>query len=106
MAVAWGFGWHTGATSWLVWTDLAAAVVILAGLGPAATEELSGMATWPFAGLILVAAWMFGLALHATPWLTWLNLALGCAFLLLTVGFTLASRDGIVFPHGGNRVHG
>ncbi len=99
LAGAWVVGWSTGASSWLVWTDLLVACATLGGLGPAATEEVSGIATWPFAGLLLFATWMFGLSFGATPWLTWLNFGLSCAFLLLTVVYIVASRGPLQFHY-------
>jgi hypothetical protein len=107
LAVAWMFGWGYGASGWMVWTDFAAAVVIFAGLGPAAMDDEPGVATWPLVGLVLMAVWMFGLAVGATAWLTWLSFGLGCAFLLLTIGFTLASGDVVLaLLHRRHRVHG
>ncbi len=97
LGLAWVVGWYRGASSWLVWTDLLVAIVVLAGLGPAMLQESPGIATWPFAGLLLFAAWLFGLSFGATPWLTWLNLGVSCAFLLLTIGFTLASSHVTLF---------
>jgi hypothetical protein len=104
LASAWMVGWETGASAWLVWTDLFVACVALGGLGPAATEELSGIATWPFAGLLLFGAWWFGLRFGATSWLNWLNLGVSCAFLLLTVGYTLAS-NAIIHLHFHHALH-
>jgi FtsH-binding integral membrane protein len=91
LALTWMFGLGYHATSWLNWTVCASAVVALAGLGPAATSEMSGIGTWPLVAMVLLAGWLFGLAANATRWLTWLSFAFGCAFLILSVAFTTAS---------------
>jgi hypothetical protein len=91
LAVTWGFGlWHH-ATGWLNWSICAAAFVALAGLGPTAASEMFGIGTWPLISMVLLATWLFGLATNATRWLTWLSFAFGCAFLILSGAFTLAS---------------
>ncbi len=99
LAGAWMVGWQTGATGWLVWTDLLVACVALGGIVPATTEELSGIATWPFAGLLLFALWLLGSRFGATSWLTWLNLGVSCAFLLLTAGYIFASSGAVHLHH-------
>jgi hypothetical protein len=83
----------------MAWFDFGAAVVIFGGLGPSASEGFPGFATWPCVGLLLVALWLFGVALHATPWLGWLNLVFGCAYLLLTAAHLLATTDLIPLHH-------
>jgi hypothetical protein len=93
LVVAWAFGWAGGASRWLVWTNLGAAVVVFAGLGPASIDDAQGFGTWPFVGLALFAAWMFGLAVGATTWLTWLNFAVACAFLILSFALVAANTD-------------
>ena len=82
----------------MVWTNLAAAVVTFGGLGPAAIEDFPGVATWPCLGLVLVAVWLFGMALHATTWLVWLNFAFGCAYVLLTAAYLLVTT-GVIQVH-------
>jgi hypothetical protein len=79
---------HSG---WLSWTILACSIVALAGIGPAAASEMFGIGTWPLVGTVLLAAWLFGLAVGAVSWLAWFSFAFGVAFLLLSFGFTLAS---------------
>ncbi len=102
LAVAWMFGlWHH-ATSWLNWTVCASAVVALGGLGPAASTEMPGVGTWPLVSMVLLGAWLFGLAANATPWLTWLSFVFGCGFLLLSIAFTVASNH---LPHR-RQLHG
>jgi hypothetical protein len=91
LAIAWMFGLGYHATSWLNWTLCGSAVVALGGLGPASATEMSGVGTWPLVAMVLLAAWLFGLATNATAWLTWLSFAFGSAFLVLTLAFTLAS---------------
>ncbi len=103
LAFLWAVGWSTGATGWLVWTDLAAALVTFGGLGPASIEDFPGVATWPCVGLVLVAAWLFGLALHATPWLLWLNFALGCAYVILTGAYLVATTGLVPMHHRHSR---
>lgn len=96
LAVTWMFGLGHHATSWLNWTICGSAVVALGGLGPAAAPEMPGVGTWPLVGTVLVAAWLFGLAANATPWLTWLSFVFGCGFLILSLAFTVASDH---LPH-------
>jgi hypothetical protein len=91
LALTWMFGLGHHATSWLNWTVCASAIVALGGLGPAATTEMSGIATWPLLAMVLLAAWLFGLAANATAWLTWLSFLFGCGFLILSIAFTMAS---------------
>jgi len=109
LAVIWMFAIGYGATSWLSWTVLACAFVALAGLGPAAMADMPGVGTWPLVGVVLIAAWLFALAVGATRWLAWLSLAAGLAFVVLSVAFTAASSQLELFPrHGLHRrgLHG
>jgi hypothetical protein len=91
LVVVWMFAVGYGHSGWLSWTMLAAAVVALGGLGPAAMDTEAGVATWPFVGVLLLSAWLFALAVGATPWLAWSSFAFGCAFVILTTVFTVAS---------------
>jgi len=93
LLAAWAYGWARGASSWLLWSTLGAAVVAFAGLGPASTADAPGFGTWPFVGVALIATWLFSLAAGATAWLAWVNFAVGCAFLLLTVSLIGAQTD-------------
>ena len=105
LAVTWMFGLWYHATGWLNWAVCAAAIVALAGLGPAAASEMFGIGTWPLISMVLLSVWLFGLATNATRWLTWLSFAFGCAFLLLTAGFTSAmSHFGPL--HSRRHLHG
>ncbi|HLK93720.1 MAG TPA: hypothetical protein VKZ18_27760 [Polyangia bacterium] len=79
---------HSG---WLSWTILACSIVALAGIGPASAREMFGIGTWPLVGSVLLAAWLFGLAVNTTPWLTWFSFAFGLAFLFLSFAFTVAN---------------
>ena len=108
LAVAWMFAVGYHATSWLGWTNLAAAIVAFGSLGTIRTTELQGFATWPLVSLVLFAGWLFGLATSATAWLTWISFAGGCGFLLLTIGFLLAYTRGPMFhhTHHGHGLHG
>ena len=56
--------------------------------------------------MVLLAAWLFGLAANATPWLAWLSFAFGCAFLILSVAFTLASSNLGPLHHRHRHLHG
>ncbi|HEY6476306.1 MAG TPA: hypothetical protein VI456_06960 [Polyangia bacterium] len=105
LALTWTFGLWNHATSWLNWTVCGSAIVALAGLGPAAATEMSGIGTWPLLGMVLLAAWLFGLAANATRWLTWLSFAFGCGFLILTVAFTLAGSH-LELLHHRRPLHG
>jgi hypothetical protein len=97
LAVVWMFAVGYGHSGWLSWTVLAAAFVALAGLGPATMDTLAGVATWPFVGVVLISAWLFALAVGATPWLAWLSFLFGCAFVILSVAFTMASSHHALF---------
>jgi hypothetical protein len=105
LALTWMFGLGYHATSWLNWTVCASAIVALAGLGPAAATEMFGIGTWPLVAMVLLAAWLFGLATNATRWLTWLSFAFGCAFLILSVMFTTASSH-LELLHRRRPLHG
>jgi hypothetical protein len=93
LAVIWMFAVGYHATAWLSWTVLGCAVVALAGLGPSAMAEMPGVGTWPLVGVVLLAAWLFALAVGATPWLAWLSFAFGLAFVIVSVAFTAASSN-------------
>ena len=97
LAVAWMFAVGYHATSWLGWTNLAAAIVAFGSLGTIRTTELQGFATWPLVSLVLFAGW-----------LTWISFAGGCGFLLLTLGFLVAYTHGPMFHHAhrGHGLHG
>jgi hypothetical protein len=101
----WIFALLYGHSSWLSWTVLACSVVALAGIGPAAASEMFGIGTWPFVGAVLLAAWLFGLAVNATPWIVWLTFGFGCAFVVLSVAFTAASSHLHVLHHR-HHLHG
>ena len=64
-----------------------------------------GIGTWPLVAMVLLAAWLFGLAANATRWLTWLSFAFGCAFLILSVMFTTASSH-LEMLHRRRPLHG
>ncbi|HXT95345.1 MAG TPA: hypothetical protein VN853_03545 [Polyangia bacterium] len=102
----WIFALLYGHSSWLSWTVLACAVVALAGIGPAAASEMFGIGTWPFVGTVLLAAWLFGLAVNATPWIVWLTFAFGCAFVTLSFAFTVASERSGPLHHQHRHLHG
>ena len=97
LAVVWMFAVGYGATSWLSWTVCGCAIIALAGLGPAAIAEIPGVGTWPLVGVVLLAAWLFALAVGATPWLAWLSFGFGLAFVVLSVAFTAASSNLALF---------
>ncbi len=105
LAVLWMFAIGYHATSWLTWTVLGCAAVALAGLGPATTTELLGIGTWPFVGVVLISAWLFAMATGATGWLTWLSLAFGLGFVILSIAFTAASSTVGLLPHRLHRHH-
>jgi hypothetical protein len=89
----WIFALLYSHSSWLSWTILACSIVALGGIGPAATSEMFGIGTWPLVGTVLLAAWLFGLAVGAVGWLTWFSFAFGLAFLILSFAFTLANDN-------------
>jgi hypothetical protein len=104
LAVVWMFAVGYGASSWLSWTVLGCAVVALAGLGPAAMAEMPGVGTWPLVGVVLIAAWLFAMAVGATPWLAWLGFGFGLAFVAVSAAFTVASSQlDLSHRHGLNR---
>ena len=105
LAVVWMFAVGYGHSGWLSWTVLAAAFVALAGLGPATMDTLAGVATWPFVGVVLISAWLFALAVGATPWIAWSSFLFGCAFVILSVVFTMASSHLALFGHH-HHLHG
>ncbi|HEX3904883.1 MAG TPA: hypothetical protein VH853_18760 [Polyangia bacterium] len=105
LVVAWMFAIGYGHSGWLSWTILGCAVVALAGIGPAATSEMPGIGTWPLVGVVLISAWLFALAVGATPWLAWLSLAFGCAFVILSFAFTLANSH-LELLHHRRGLHG
>jgi hypothetical protein len=91
LATVWMFAVGYGHSGWLSWAMLACAAIAFAGIGPAATEEMSGISTWPFVGVVLLATWLFALAVGATSWLAWSSFAFGCAFVILSIVFTVKS---------------
>ena len=99
LAVIWMFAIGYHATSWLSWTVLGCAIVALAGLGPAAMAEMPGVGTWPLVGVVLMSAWLFAMAVGATPWLAWLSFGFGFAFVILSVAFTAASSSLELLHH-------
>ena len=99
LAVIWMFAIGYHATAWLSWTVLACAAVALAGLGPAAAADMPGVGTWPLVGVVLLSAWLFALAVGATPWLAWLSFAFGLAFVIVSVAFTAASSNLALLHH-------
>lgn len=105
LAVIWMFAIGYSATSWLSWTVLGCAVVALAGLGPAAMAEMPGVGTWPLVGVVLMAAWLFAMAVGATTWLAWLSFGFGFAFVFLSVAFTAASSNLALLHNGLHRHH-
>ncbi len=94
LITAWMFAVGYQEASWLAWTDLAVGVVVLGGLGTAATTELQGTATWPMAGFVLVGLWLFAMAAGSPRWLTWLTFAVGFGFVLLTAGWLIGTAEG------------
>jgi hypothetical protein len=109
LAVIWMFAIGYHATAWLSWTVLGCAIVALAGLGPAAMAEMPGVGTWPLVGVVLIAAWLFALAVGATSWLAWMSFGFGVAFVLVSFTFTIASsRLDLLHRHGlhGRALHG
>jgi hypothetical protein len=103
LVAIWMFAVGYGATGWLSWMVLGCAIIALAGLGPAAMAEMPGMGTWPLVGVVLIAAWLFAMAVGATPWLAWLSLGFGFAFVVLSVAFTVASSHLDLLHRHGNR---
>jgi hypothetical protein len=99
LAIVWMFAIGYHAAGWLSWTVLGCGVIALAGLGPAAMVEMPGVGTWPLVGVVLLAAWLFALAVGATPWLAWLSFAFGLAFVILSVAFTAASSNLAMVHH-------
>jgi asparagine N-glycosylation enzyme membrane subunit Stt3 len=100
LVTAWMFAVGYNESGWLSWLDLAAGIVVLGGLATTRNRELQGTATWPLAGVLLLALWLFALATGAPRWLTWLNFAVGCGFVVTTVGWLIASGE-----HAGPRRH-
>ncbi len=93
LITAWMFAVGYQEASWLAWTDLAVGVVVLAGVGTAATTELQGTATWPMAGFVLVGLWLFAMAAGSPRWLTWLTFGVGLTFILLTAGWLIGATE-------------
>lgn len=87
LAALWIAGLATGATSWLVWLDGAAALVSFAIAG--AVPEDAPIEGKSIPALIvtvgLFALWTVGLALRATMWLTWLTFVAACAYVVITI---------------------
>jgi hypothetical protein len=100
LAFVWFWALGHSHTSWLNWTVAATSFVTLAGLVPATMDTIAGIATWPLAGSVLLAAWLFGLATGAAPWLAWACFAFGCAFVGLTFAYTIKSSHlGLLHRH-------
>jgi len=84
----WVLGSAYGAPEWMSYGYLALGIVVLAGLGALRTRDTAGIATWPLAGVFLLALWLFGIRGEAR-WMAWLSFMFGLAFIALTVAFTL-----------------
>src|SRR5262245_37950227 len=97
VAAVWLLGLDRGATAWMVWIDLAAALASIAsaGLPPRDGEPTEAALAVPFvlAGTLMMV-WLLGLALRAPRWLAWSNFAFGLAYGLLgvAVGMLVGER--------------
>lgn len=94
LVTAWMFAVGYNQTNWLAWFDLSVGIIVLGGLGTAATFDMQGTATWPMAGFVLMGLWLFALAAGSPAWLTWLTFAVGCGYLLLTAGWLIGTAEG------------
>ena len=97
----WALGLSYGAPEWLVWGNFTVGVAVVATLGTLRTRDFVGFATWPFAGMVLVALWLFGLHGRGDHTFAWLDLLLGAGMLAITIaeltsGLSLHSLR----PHG------
>ncbi len=94
LLTAWMFAVGYNESNWLSWFDLGIGIVVLGGLGSAASGEMQGTATWPMAGFVLIGLWLFALAAGSPGWLTWLTFAVGVSYLLLTAGWLVGTAEG------------
>lgn len=94
LVTAWMFAVGYNQSNWMAWVDLTVGVIVLGGLGTTTSYELQGTATWPMAGFVLIGMWLFALAAGSPHWLTWLTLAVGVGFVLLTAGWLIAAAEG------------
>ena len=97
----WALGVSYGAPEWLVWGNFTVGVAVVGSLGTLRTRDFVGFATWPFAGMMLVAMWLFGLHGRGAHTFAWLDLVLGAGMLAMTIaeltsGLSLHSLR----PHG------
>ena len=97
----WALGISYGAPEWLVWGNFTVGVAVLATLGMLRTRDFVGFATWPFAGMVLVALWLFGLHDRGAHTFAWMDLLLGAGMLAMTVAdLTSGVSLHSLRPHG------
>lgn len=99
LITAWMFAVGYQEANWLAWLDLGVGIVVLGGAGTMATSDLQGTTTWPVAGFLLVALWLFAMATGGPRWLTWLTFGVGLAYVLLTAGWLIGSAEEPHFRH-------
>jgi hypothetical protein len=99
----WMIGLAQGGVGWLLWLDLLAAILSIAG-GVAASEERAP--AWTRAGtpgfmaIVLGAMWIVALATGVTAWKTWWTFAFACAYAVTSISIGVESRESGVAMHG------
>src|SRR5262245_61842902 len=95
LAALWIIGMFVDATIWLTWIVGIGAALSLATVGASPERHSSAWAALCLGGLTagLLAAWIVGLATHATPWLAWWTFVTACLTALAALG---AARQGAI----------
>ena len=83
--VLWVMGPGYGLPTWVAWVDALAAALAFIGAGAAFSREMISVPLWAVTGVGLAFAASFGRASNAGAWSTWVQLAVGIAFLLMAV---------------------
>jgi hypothetical protein len=93
LATLWIIGMSVDATIWLTWCCGIAAALSFATVGIIPERQSSAWAALCLGALAagLFAAWIVGLARHATGWLTWWTFVAACATGAVALG---AARQG------------
>ncbi len=101
LGILWIAGLEASAPAWLVWLDLAAALLSL--VAPLVSERLgSAVKVPPFVLAVGVGLlWIVGLATGARGWLPWWNFAFALGYLVL--GFAALTEPTAGRPITGPR---
>jgi hypothetical protein len=98
----WALGVSYGAPEWLIWGNFTIGTIVIVTLGTLRTSDFVGFATWPMAGMVLVAMWLFGLHARGSHVFAWLDLVLGAGLWSITIAELTEGVSIRSFrPHGG-----